>query len=106
MGTSWMTGMFTPDDNYIIHPTGYNEGGHCWLMNGIQVDYYEGQCAWGPDWGLNGKFLIPKEELTNLFAFGGEALTAVELEYSAKKLTFADWINQFIKSYCKKGESK
>lgn len=36
-GTKWTTGMMWPDANGFIAPTGGDEGGHAYLVNGIKV---------------------------------------------------------------------
>ena len=80
VGTAWTSDMFSPDENYIIRPTGSNEGGHAYLLNEWTKDGYIGiQNSWGDQWGDNGKAYISAEDFEKLFIYDGEAVTAVEL---------------------------
>ena len=82
MGTLWMSGMWEPDANNVVHATGSYEGGHAWLANEYiePLDLYGIQNSWGASWGDNGKAYISGDDLKKLLALGGEALVAVELE--------------------------
>ena len=74
MGTNWYTGMMTPDSNGFIKPTGYNEGGHCWLLAGVDVEHKFAWCvnSWGKSWGLNGWFKLTWDDLWYLMEHQGE----------------------------------
>lgn len=80
VGTIWTEGMFNPDENDLIHPTGETVGGHCYLINEWKSNGYIGiQNSWGAQWGKDGKAYISEEDFGNLFSRGGEALAAIEI---------------------------
>lgn len=82
VGTIWKEGMYTPDENNLIYATGATLGGHAYLLNEWREDGYIGiQNSWGPEWGINGKAYISKEDFADIFSYGGEALAAVEIPY-------------------------
>lgn len=73
-GTSWYTGMVEPDSEGWIHATGSNEGGHCYLYNGVNVEqgYFTIHNSWGPEWGQNGEAKISFSDYEKLRSNGGE----------------------------------
>lgn len=79
MGTNWYTGMMDTDAKGFVHPTGANEGGHCWLVKGVSVKgkYFRAHQSWGTSWGLDGDFLISWDDLGILLADQGEAVVSV-----------------------------
>ena len=79
VGTEWTEGMFFPDANNIIHPTGAVAGGHAWLLNGKIPGFKHGITSWGPDFGINGGFWISDADFESLFHQQGEAIAAVEV---------------------------
>lgn len=86
LGTNWYRGMFNPDANGVIHVTGANEGGHCYLAHGIDLDTGLVKCgqSWGPDWGVEGgHFFLSMKDLQRLLDEQGEALAALELPLAA-----------------------
>lgn len=79
-GTIWTEGMFNPDENDIVHPTGNTVGGHAYLLNEWTTNGYIGiQNSWGKQWGKDGKAYISVEDFEHIFLRGGEALAAVEI---------------------------
>lgn len=78
LGTYWTTGMFTPDSDGIIKPTGGDEGGHAYCVDGRAVNlgrkgpHYRIEQSWGRDWGLNGRAFIAEEDLLGLIQRDGE----------------------------------
>jgi hypothetical protein len=75
VGTSWYSGMSDTDENGFVHVTGSNEGGHCWLVKGINVEdeYLIGHNSWGTSWGMGGDFKISFADMKKLLAEDGEA---------------------------------
>ncbi len=75
-GTWWYTGMFNPDSNGFVHPTGVKEGGHAICLSGYRVIgghiAYQLDNSWGPDWGINGGALIWEDDLAMLLSDDGE----------------------------------
>lgn len=102
-GTIWTEGMFTPDENNVIHPTGSSVGGHAYLLNEWRADDYIGiQNSWGESWGKNGKAYISKEDFEVIFAQGGEALAAVEIvkcPQEAEETEKKCWLVEFFKKF-------
>lgn len=80
-GTNWYKGMFTPDANGYISPTGGLAGGHCYIAS----DHFRNEGAigflnsWGEDWGLGGRCKMKYADVATLLNQQGEAWTAVEL---------------------------
>jgi hypothetical protein len=77
-GTWWKTGMFYPNSDGIIKPTGENEGGHAYCIDGRAVNlgrkgpHYRIEQSWGRDWGLNGRAFLSEDDLLGLIEDGGE----------------------------------
>lgn len=96
-GLDWWDGMFDPDADGFIWPTGSVAGGHCVLGNRVRLVWKSGTTAeqrrspgwvsfldpkrtwigihnsWGPDWGDRGDAKITLEALWTLMAGQGEA---------------------------------
>lgn len=75
IGINWYEGMFQPDSNNFIHPTGYVAGGHCVLVNSISVsnERFTIHNSWGPHWGDNGEVYISFSDMERLLKEDGEA---------------------------------
>ena len=65
MGLDWFEGMFEPDEDGFIWPTGQWVGGHCILNNRVMIgrharykgrQFFELPNSWGPDWGPIGGY--------------------------------------------------
>ncbi len=85
IGIDWFEDMFSPDSNGLVHPTGALAGGHAIDIVGDWPDVGKNGAAlvlnsWGPNWGLDGYFLIEWSELAPLLSAdsGGEALATLE----------------------------
>jgi len=72
-------GMYTPDADNMIRPTGEVVGGHAYLGLGLTPKGYAIKNSWGSQWGDNGVAYISLDDFQNIFRYGGEAMTAVEL---------------------------
>ncbi len=79
IGTDWTSDMFEPDSNGFIKPTGSYEGGHCYLLYGINDTTLTFKNSWGADWGDNGSFHMSVADFTVLMQSYGEAWASVEL---------------------------
>lgn len=82
MGTNWYGGMTEPDPrDGRVTLRGGNQGGHAWLIRWFDRDAmtFTGVSSWGPDWGIDGQFVIRYEDLERLIAENGEACCGVEL---------------------------
>lgn len=74
IGIDWYEGMFEPDSNGFIHPTGDKAGGHCTLLTGIDVKggFYYLHNSWGASWGNNGNCKIKRSDMAKLISDNGE----------------------------------
>jgi hypothetical protein len=79
IGTDWTSDMFDPDANGFVKPTGSVQGGHWYLLYGVQGDTLLFKNSWGDDWGDNGSFRMTKSDFQVLFQAWGEAIASVEL---------------------------
>lgn len=83
LGINWYTGMFRPDINGYIHPTGSLAGGHCLICIGVSVSRREFLLvnSWGSDWSTiswgisthKGYCKITYEDMDRLLKESGEA---------------------------------
>ena len=76
LGIPWYEGMFAPDSNGVIAPTGENAGGHCLEAIGIDVPTRTVilHNSWGVNWGINGNCKINWLDLQQLLKQNGEAV--------------------------------
>lgn len=79
VGTDWTADMFKPDANGFIKPTGSYEGGHCYLLYGIEDTTLTFKNSWGAGWADNGSFYMTVSDFTTLMESYGEAWASVEL---------------------------
>lgn len=79
LGTDWYAGMMDTDSKGFIHPTGTLEGGHCYLVKGVNVKsrYFTIHQSWGTGWGLGGDCKISWDDLGTLLAAQGEAVVSL-----------------------------
>lgn len=82
MGMLWTTGMFTPDDEGFIRPTGSSAGGHEVLANGVNLheEKVRFKNSWGRAWGDGGQFWMRFDDVRFLLErAGGDAVTVTEV---------------------------
>lgn len=79
-GTAWHDGMFTPDRDGFIRPTGGVAGGHAYLLSGVNTTerFFRLDNSWG-DWGVRGRARIGFDDFARLLADGGEACLPVAM---------------------------
>lgn len=95
LGINWHEGMWQPDANGFIHPTGTIVGGHAILARAVRIVWRNGhgpatmdnvdvqksyvtlRNSWGRDWGLGGDCRITVFELNALLRARGEACIPV-----------------------------
>jgi hypothetical protein len=80
MGTDWYEGMSDPDAKGVLHATGANQGGHAWVINGVNVParMFRMKNSWGRGWNRHGFGLIGFDDIKQLVENNGEACLAVE----------------------------
>ena len=76
IGINWYQDMMRPDANNFIHATGRSYGGHCILVNAINVKkgYFTLHNSWGSSWGDGGECYITFEDMDILLKDRGEAV--------------------------------
>jgi hypothetical protein len=81
VGTDWYDGMFEPDENAYVRPTGAVAGGHCYVILGDLVADKAFVClnSWGYGWGRRSHFRITWADFDQLLQADGEACGGVEL---------------------------
>lgn len=90
LGINWYEGMFNPDSEGFIRPTGQVAGGHAIVAyrtraatGGRSDEWYEVWNSWGDDWGGNADDLLPgtarisREDMRKLLSEQGEACVPV-----------------------------
>jgi hypothetical protein len=75
MGTEWLTAMFDPDLDGLVKVAGRVEGGHEWLVRGVDTkkELFQASNSWSRDWGVNGDFFIHFDDLGLLLEADGDA---------------------------------
>lgn len=86
-GSSWLAGMWEPDTEGFLNPTGAEVGGHAYCVSGYRpapdrgataVDYWIDN-SWGPSWGLDGGAWIRDVDAYGLWFLGGELAVPTKL---------------------------
>lgn len=81
VGTMWYSRMTSPSsDRAIISPKGRSEGGHAYMINGIDNDneMFRIKNSWGKNWGKNGQAFISFKNFEKLLHDQGEACVAFQ----------------------------
>lgn len=75
-GTWWYDGMWNPDADGFLHPTGSVVGGHAYAVAGYKTingrRAYRMENSWGQDWGQNGGAWLWEEDFAALLGNEGE----------------------------------
>lgn len=79
LGVWWYEGMFWPDADGVIAPTGYQAGGHEVELIGVDVARRQvvGMNSWSDAWGDRGRFRLSWDSLERLMAEDGDAAVVV-----------------------------
>lgn len=80
VGTKWYSGMQTPSNDGIVKVNGRQDGGHAYILNGIDenLNLLRIKNSWGRSWGKNGFAYISFDDFEKLLKNGGEACIAFE----------------------------
>lgn len=80
VGTRWYANMSKPNASGLIKPSGGAQGGHCYLLNGIdeELGLIRIKNSWGRSWGVDGRAYITIDDFEDLLNDGGEACIAFE----------------------------
>jgi len=79
-GTKWFSGMSNPDQNGFSRPISSYEGGHAWIIYGVDCQWETFFCAnsWGPGFGKNGRFLVKFKDMEKLINEGRQICSALK----------------------------
>jgi len=81
VGTLWYGSMNNPTSGqHIVRPRGRNQGGHAYLINGIDNhnELFRIKNSWGRSWGKNGHAFIRFADFEKLLHKQGEACIAFQ----------------------------
>ena len=81
VGTNWLYDVFFPNEEGVITATGSIQGGHAYLLDGINIKkgLIRIKNSWGKDWAHHGFAYIYIDDLANLLQENGEACIATEI---------------------------
>ncbi len=80
-GSDWYDGMFYPDSNGVVVPSGWVAGGHEYMIIGYEreTDLFHYANSWGTGFGIDGKFYMHAVDYEKLMRQQGDACTAFEI---------------------------
>lgn len=81
VGTEWFDGMYDPDEDGYIWPTGSGGNGHCYGVTGGNRVQRKLRIhnSWGSNWSDNGLAWMTFDAFESLLANGGEACFPTEI---------------------------
>jgi hypothetical protein len=80
VGTNWYRGMSWPDEKGIVKIAGPIDGGHAYLLNGVNLktEMFRFEQSWTPTWGDTGNGWISFKDMERLINEDGEICLATE----------------------------
>ena len=80
MGTYWYQGMSWPNSEGRMTLTGAVEGGHAYVINGVDLDRerFRVKNSWGRGWANGGRAWLGYNDLNTLMRSWGEACVAIQ----------------------------
>lgn len=80
VGTKWFSEMSKPNPNGFININGIQNGGHAYILNGIDLhkNMIRIKNSWGKQWGVSGHCFIKINDFEKLLKDNGEACIALE----------------------------
>lgn len=88
-GTSWLEGMFSPDERGLLTPTGTSAGGHCYIIRGLTLKpsgvrkglgpLFRVTNSWGRSWGVDGEAFIRVEDYERYLMPGADQMVPTEV---------------------------
>jgi hypothetical protein len=75
VGTNWRRRMFSPDARGLVHYEGVTDGGHEWLVRGVDLarEEFVARNSWSRFWGAEGDFRISFRDMGLAMSEGGDA---------------------------------
>lgn len=80
VAVNWYSSMYTPDKNGLVKIAGNKVGGHCFLVNEVNIEqsYFGCVNSWGAKWGVKGAFTIKFGGMDRLMKEQGEFCSGVK----------------------------
>lgn len=85
VGTAWTSGMFDPDRNGLVRPTGTDEGGHEYVGLGYDpvTTLIKWRNHWTDGWGVKGRFFMLAADFEKLLADQGDVTIPAPIRAAA-----------------------
>lgn len=80
VGTWWYSAMYQPDKDGWLTVSGSREGGHAYLVTGVNTRQHKFKIknSWGEGWGRNGTAYVMFSDMQRLLSEHGECCLGIE----------------------------